>query len=145
MGKVVLSAFVRETFEEIKILVRGKGYSFIAAEREVLGLDHAELGGLIAEKWKFPPAIIEAVRYHHTPWLCRGGDPDLVALIHLANCMALITGIGGGSDGLYYEGDPEIMKHFRLREKDVEKCIVQLNDRLQVVESWLKVEKDHGL
>jgi putative nucleotidyltransferase with HDIG domain len=145
MGKVVLSVFVRETFEEIKTLVRGKGYSFIAAEREVLGMDHAELGGLIAEKWKFPPAIIEAVRYHHTPWLCRGEDPDLVALIHLANCMALITGIGGGSDGLYYEGDPEIMKHFHLREKDVEKCIVQLNDRLQVVESWLKVEKDHGL
>jgi len=140
MGKVVLSAFVRETFEEIKTLVREKGYSFIAAEREVLGMDHAELGGLIAEKWKFPSSIIEAVRYHHTPWLCRGEDPDLVALIHLANCMALITGIGGGSDGLYYEGDPEIMKHFRLREKDVEKCIVQLNDRLHVVESWLEVD-----
>ena len=140
MGKVVLSAFVRETFVEIKTLVREEGYSFIAAEREVLGMDHAELGGVIAEKWKFPGAIVEAVRYHHTPWLSRGEDPDLVSLIHLANCMALITGIGGGSDGLYYEGDPEIMKKFRLREKDVEKCIVQLNDRLQVVESWLEAD-----
>ena len=37
MGKVVLSAFVRETFEEIKTLVREQGYSFIAAEREVWG------------------------------------------------------------------------------------------------------------
>jgi putative nucleotidyltransferase with HDIG domain len=138
MGKVVLSAFVRDTFVEIKTLVREQGYSFIAAEREVLGLDHAELGGVIAEKWKFPGAIVEAVRYHHTPWLSRGEDPDLVSLIHLANCMALITGIGGGSDGLYYEGDPEIMKQFHLRERDVEKCIVQLNDRLQAVESWLE-------
>ena len=76
---------------------------------------------------------------HDVSVFCRGEDPDLVALIHLANCMALITGIGGGSDGLYYEGDPEIMKQFRLREKDVEKCIGQLNDRLQVVESWLEV------
>jgi len=139
MGKVVLSAFVRETFKEIKNLVREQGYSFIAAEREVLGVDHAELGGLIAEKWKFPGPIVEAVRFHHTPWLNRGAAPDLVALVHLANCMALITGIGGGSDGLYYEGDPETMKQFRLREKDVEKCIGQLNDRLQVVESWLEV------
>jgi putative nucleotidyltransferase with HDIG domain len=137
MGKVVLSTFVRDTFVEIKALVREQGYSFIAAEREVLGMDHAELGGLIAEKWKFPGQIIEAVRFHHTPWLSRGEDPDLVSLIHLANCMALITGIGGGSDGLYYEGDPEIMKQFRLREKDVEQCLVQLNDRLRVVESWL--------
>jgi putative nucleotidyltransferase with HDIG domain len=144
MGKVVLSASVRETFEEIKTLVREQGYSFIGAEREVLGVDHAELGGLIAEKWKFPGPIVEAVRYHHTPWLNRGEDPDMVALVHLANCMAILTGIGGGADGLYYEGDPEIMKQFQLREKDVEKCIVQLNDRLRVVESWLS-EKDHGL
>jgi len=138
MGKVVLSAFVRETFEEIKTLVREQGYSFIAAERDVLGVDHAELGGLIAEKWKFPGPIVEAVRFHHTPWLNRGEAPDMVALVHLANCMALITGIGGGSDGLFYEGDPEIMKQFHLREKDVEKCIVQLNDRLRVVETWLE-------
>ena len=140
MGKVVLSAFVRETFEEIKTLVREQGYSFIAAEREVLGVDHAELGGLIAEKWKFPGPIVEAVRYHHTPWLNRGEASDMIALVHLANCMALITGIGGGSDGLYYEGDPEIMKQFGLREKDVERCIVQLNDRLRVVETWLEAE-----
>ncbi|MBI5582927.1 MAG: HDOD domain-containing protein [Deltaproteobacteria bacterium] len=139
MGKVVLSANVRETFAAIKNLVREQGYSFVAAEREVLGIDHAELGALIAEKWKFPPAIIAAVRYHHTPWLSGGDYSELVGLTHLANCMALLTGIGGGSDGLYYAGDPEIMEQYRLREKDVEKCLVQLNDRLQAVEAWLEV------
>jgi len=137
MGKVVLSAYVRETFEAIKTLVREQGYSFVAAEREILGIDHAELGGLIAEKWGFPPVIIAAVRYHHTPWLCREDSAGLVGLTHLANCMALLTGIGGGSDGLFYAGDPEIMQQYRLREKDVEKCLVQLSDRLQAVEAWL--------
>ena len=137
MGKVILSAYVRETFGSIKALVREQGYSFVAAEQEVLGIDHAELGARIAEKWNFPLSIIEAVRYHHRPWLSRGECSALVGLIHLANCMALITGIGGGSDGLYYTGDPEIMKQFQLREKDVEKCVVQLNDRLQAVEAWL--------
>ncbi len=139
MGKVVLSAYVRETFEAIKVLVREQGYSFVAAEREVLGIDHAELGGLIAEKWEFPPAIIAAVRYHHTPWLSQDDFSELVGLTHLANCMALLTGIGGGANGLYYTGDPEIMQQFRLREKDIEKCLVQLSDRLPAVESWLEV------
>ena len=139
MGKVVLSAYVRETFEAIKVLVREQGYSFVAAEREVLGIDHAELGGLIAEKWEFPPSIIAAVRYHHTPWLSRDDFSELVGLTHLANCMALLTGIGGGADGLYYAADPEIMQQFRLREKDIEKCLVQLSDRLPAVEAWLEV------
>jgi putative nucleotidyltransferase with HDIG domain len=139
MGKVVLSAYVRETFEAIKVLVREQGYSFVAAEREVLGIDHAELGGLIAEKWEFPPSIIAAVRYHHTPWLSQENFSELVGLTHLANCMALLTGIGGGADGLCYAGDPEIMQQFRLREKDIEKCLVQLSDRLPAVEAWLEV------
>jgi putative nucleotidyltransferase with HDIG domain len=139
MGKVVLSAYVRETFAAIKVLVGEQGYSFLAAEREVLGIDHAELGGLIAEKWEFPPSIIAAVRYHHTPWLSQDDFSELVGLTHLANCMALLTGIGGGADGLYYAGDPEIMQQFRLREKDIEKCLVQLADRLQAVEAWLEV------
>jgi putative nucleotidyltransferase with HDIG domain len=139
MGKVVLSAYVGETFAAIKTLVREQGYSFVAAEREVLGIDHAELGGLIAEKWEFPPSIIAAVRFHHTPWLSQGDFVELVGLTHLANCMALLTGIGGGADGLYYAGDPETMHQFRLREKDIEKCLVQLNDRLQTMEAWLEV------
>lgn len=139
MGKVVLSAYVRETFAAIKVLVREQGYSFVAAEREVLGIDHAELGGLIAEKWEFPPSIIAAVRYHHTPWLSQDDFAELVGLTHLANGMALLTGIGGGADGLYYAGDPGIMQQFRLREKDIEKCLVQLSDRLPAVEAWLEV------
>lgn len=139
MGKVVLSAYVQETFAAIKGLVREQGYSFVAAEREVLGIDHAELGGLIAEKWAFPRAIIAAVRYHHTPWLSGEDCSDLVGLVHLANCMALLTGIGGGSDGLYYTGDPDLMENFRLREKDVEKCLTQLNDRLAAMEAWLEM------
>jgi hypothetical protein len=31
------------------------------------------------------------------------------------------------------------MQQFRLREKDIEKCLVQLADRLQAVEAWLEV------
>ena len=37
----------------------------LAAERERFGMDHAELGGWIAERWRFPPSIAGALRAHH--------------------------------------------------------------------------------
>jgi len=36
-----------------------------AVERGLLGYDHAEIGGLLAEKWKLPLAIQEAIQQHH--------------------------------------------------------------------------------
>jgi HD-like signal output (HDOD) protein len=37
------------------------------AERAVLGVDHAELGALIAARWGLPDAIVQAIRHHHAP------------------------------------------------------------------------------
>lgn len=39
----------------------------IEAERAALGFDHAELGAEVAQRWKFPVAIEEAIRYHYQP------------------------------------------------------------------------------
>jgi putative nucleotidyltransferase with HDIG domain len=37
------------------------------AETLLFGVDHAELGARILESWRFPEAIVEAVRFHHRP------------------------------------------------------------------------------
>jgi putative nucleotidyltransferase with HDIG domain len=68
VGKIILSGFVKDHFEEIHRLVQEKNLSFLEAERETLGIDHAELGGRIAEGWKFPRNIITGIRHHHTPF-----------------------------------------------------------------------------
>lgn len=44
---------------------------FDGVERELLGYDHAEVGGLLAAKWKLPEQIQAAIISHH-----RGGAPD---------------------------------------------------------------------
>ena len=50
IGKVVLQQFVAESFRDINELVAHQGYSFREAEKEILGIDHAELGGLVAKQ-----------------------------------------------------------------------------------------------
>ena len=63
------------------------------AEHEVLGIDHAEAGALVAQRWHFPPALVAAIASHHAAdglaadsahqWLCdvvQGADAIAHAL-----------------------------------------------------------------
>ena len=36
-------------------------------ERQLLGVDHAEVGALLLNRWRLPEDITESVRYHHAP------------------------------------------------------------------------------
>jgi putative nucleotidyltransferase with HDIG domain len=138
IGKMILSKFVKDYFEEIKKLVQNRQFSFIEAEKEILGIDHAELGGRITEQWKFPEVIVSAVRYHHTPYLSTK-DTEAVQLVYLCDLVAIMIGIGGGADGLSYHAYDGVMKQYQLKEKDIERFMIQLDDRFQLVKETLGV------
>jgi putative nucleotidyltransferase with HDIG domain len=136
IGKVLLSSFVQDYYEEIKHLTREKGLSFLDAEKEVLGINHADLGGKVIEQWKFPKTIVWAVRYHHTPHLAQE-DRETIQLIHFCDLITLTTGIGAGADGLTYPVDNEVIKQYHFKEKDIEQFIIQLEERLKKVGDML--------
>jgi putative nucleotidyltransferase with HDIG domain len=140
IGKVMLNAYMQEQSQAIRELVKTKKVSFQNAERELLGIDHAELSAVIAEQWHFPREIIQAIRYHHSP-LSADSDQDVVYLIYLSNLVAMLTGIGGGVDGLSYPGYDEIMYHYKLEEKDIEKFIAQLGEQIKKVEALIQIQK----
>ncbi|MCL2705401.1 MAG: HDOD domain-containing protein [Spirochaetaceae bacterium] len=52
------------------------------------GLNHAEIGALIAEKWNFPEHLVTSIRFHHEPAAAPSETWETVATIYLANCMA---------------------------------------------------------
>ena len=139
IGKVILSRFVREHFEEIRRLVREEGCSFSEAEKEVLGMDHAELGGRISERWQFPNAIVLAIRYHHSP-LLTPEDHEMVNLIYLCDFVTLMMGIGGGADGLSYHAHKEVLNQNQLGRRDIEQFISQLDEGFKRVEATMNIE-----
>ncbi len=136
VGKTALSKFVKDYLADIRNLVRHKRLSFIEAEKEVLGVDHAELGARMIERWNFPKSIVAAVRYHHSPSLS-SQDREMADLVYLCDVVAMVTGIGGGADGLLYHAYNEVMQQYGLAEKDVERFIILLNDRFRIVNEVL--------
>ena len=67
IGKVVLDQsiasayplFYRKLFEEEN--------NFSEVEKEILGIDHTQVGSKLARKWSFPESLIEIIRNHHEP------------------------------------------------------------------------------
>ena len=124
VGKVVLSAFVSDKYRAIEAMVDGGECSFQEAEKEVLGFDHAEIGGKIAEKWKFPPEIIAAIAFHHEPSRSAKEFRLLAELVALANNLAVMVGYGTGVDGLACRGHDLLLQKLKISEKDLEGIIL---------------------
>ncbi|ANB02169.1 HDOD domain-containing protein [Ectothiorhodospira sp. BSL-9] len=57
------------------------------AERDVLGYDHAQVGGELAAHWHLPEKLLACIRYHHEPAAAREHQ-TAVALVHIANTVA---------------------------------------------------------
>ena len=126
IGKVILGEFVSEKYHEIKNVMSVRSCSFLEAEEEVLGINHAGIGGAITAAWNFPQDIQQAIANHHRPDRHPATTNPMPWLIHLADQGCLMMGIGWGTDGLSYHGFDEAMSQFRLTQKDFEEAMTLL-------------------
>lgn len=124
IGKRFLSSFVASDFKRIMDRTYIDGLSFMAAEHEILGVDHAELGSMILLKWEFAEEMIEAVKLHHDP-LALDKEP-LTALVAMANTLVISLGIGVGADGLSGTMQGEGLKRFGITSLDLDRYMSML-------------------
>jgi len=119
IGKLVLGGFVKDELEKIEDQATGE-ISFEAAEQCVLGTNHAEIGALILKNWSFPPKIVEAVQWHHSPAAVE--EPgDMTDIVHVADVLSLMIGIGVGREGLQYQPSLAATKRLGLTQFQLEK------------------------
>ncbi|MBI5185485.1 MAG: HDOD domain-containing protein [Nitrospinae bacterium] len=137
IGKVVLSKHLISFFDEIVDMVNDKKINFNKAETEVIGFDHAEIGGKIAEKWKFPEDLVESVRHHHSPGFAPAEHQKLVSIIHISDVICLSMGIGIGGDGLNYPMDEHAVKLLSITEADMESYFEYVLGMQETVEQFV--------
>lgn len=137
IGKAVLESWVSGNYETIQSKVTEQGLTFQQAEKEVLGFDHAEVGAMVAEHWHFPPDLIHAIHWHHDPNSAPTGQPG-VDIVHVADAICIMQGIGVGNDGLSYKPCSEAIDRLNLNNAGIETVTSQLLDSLKDIEEVLK-------
>ncbi len=100
VGKLILDPYIFERKEAFERFVQEGKESFLNAEEDILGFSHGEMAAGICDKWRIPENLSIAIRYHHNPLKSDGNV--LAYILHVADVIAMMTGIGGGLDGMLY-------------------------------------------
>ena len=93
IGKLILASSHPGRYAEVLAQHAHSGAPLRAVEAEWLGIDHSQVGTRVAEHWRFPKLIVDAITDHHAP------SPDstafaLVRIVHVAVLLARALGTG---------------------------------------------------
>ncbi|MDR1482591.1 MAG: HDOD domain-containing protein [Synergistaceae bacterium] len=142
IGKIVLNDYVRFGYSIILRLVEEDNIPFCDAERQVLGFDHAQVGGLVMEQWNLPESYSYVTTFHHAPWdLPSEFDSfqPVTDIVHVSNAICLMLGVGIGADGMQYNISTESLERLGM-EGSTEQVMGEFVDILSSMEEEMMTD-----
>ncbi len=141
IGKSIISDFLEGNEEVVQQLNKPEeGRDFLQVERTLLGTDHAEVGALVALKWRLPDSLVESIRHHHAPAEADEEFRELVYSVHLGDLLAMLSGSGTGMDTLAYRLDENYEKYLNISKQDITRTISVVQGELSKVKSSVFIE-----
>jgi putative nucleotidyltransferase with HDIG domain len=97
IGKTIMNNIDRQQFQMVMQKCYNDNVSFQEAEQQFYPYTHAEVGGLVIEKWNFPEMLMKAILEHHRFNFGENEDPyqvSLTCIVGLANLFCHKIGLG---------------------------------------------------
>lgn len=138
IGKLIFNEFVNEGYEEACAHAAKQKISLLDAEKLVLGINHAEIGRIIADKWALPLDLEYSLVYHHKP---ADADKlsDLVATVHFADILAHRIGAGLFDNEQFNDEWVKTRTVLQLQESDYQKISNDLSDNIEKSIEFLNI------
>ncbi len=96
LGRLIL--FMNNHADMAKVFeLYDEGGLLVDAERSVLGVDHAEVGAALMEKWKLPVTLVDIIRHHHNPSLAVEKTLD-ASIVHLSDILVHALEFGNSGE-----------------------------------------------
>ena len=135
IGKVAIKMELPREYEKITELSQEKKISRLEAEREVLGLDHAEVGSWLAKSWNLPNKLVEPIACHHDPHLAKE-EQQASAIVHFANIMIRGLGYGHAGDIWVPPLNNKAWKLLALAPADIDPLLREVEEKLWDVKGF---------
>lgn len=103
-GKLVFMRSYTDTFVRAIALARKHRCPLHLVERKLLGIDHAQVGGILGDEWGLPEHLTCCMREHHRK---RHGGGVLLDCVVVANILSKVRRIGDGGNPFVPEDLPE--------------------------------------
>ena len=134
VGKAALflrsPAVMRDIMEE----VYNDGADFFDVEQRKLGFTHADVGRMIADKWRFALDIEDAIANHHQPGQARSTQ-ELAQIVSLANSICHKLEVGPTRKPELDLNEMESTKVLGLNPASIETILMAVREALQAENS----------
>ena len=112
IGKIPLNSKFSDEYLTIIGTPENEPQPLFISEKQILGIDHAYVGNLIAEKWKLGEEISDTISYHHAPETYIGVQNDILFTVILSDHFANSSEIGFSGNRYLSNIYPEVMRYF---------------------------------
>ena len=123
IGKIIFYNVHQENMKQFSEICTAKNIPITIFEQICSGVNHGEIGAMIAEKWHFPSVISQSIRFHHNPEVAPGEYKSLCEIVYLANMIANFS--EGKIDISQF--DKNILKKYNLDFENLEKITKKLS------------------
>ena len=125
IGKVVISDLLEDgVYEMIQGIESKELDDFVAAEQRAIGTDHCEVGRMLAEHWKLPDTLTDAITKHHMPNTADYQNRPLVYIVHMADILSMMNGYGTGADAMQYVLDDGYREIIDIKSEQLESIVI---------------------
>lgn len=87
LGQIIVTYLHPEAMEQMARFCKEKDIPSRILERFSFGLNHADIGALMAKKWNFPEQLVHGIKHHHDPLMTPLQYKDIVYCVYLANAF----------------------------------------------------------
>ena len=136
VGKIVLDRYFGDFYKACLKRVADGTTSIYTAEQDVMGVTHAEIGGVLAGEWKFANNYTNTTMYHHTP-KDAVRYKRLVCLVHIADAMTRQLGFGSGGDSTVPDVDEAALDQFSMQSRGLQLLVQAVQEELEGADSFL--------
>jgi putative nucleotidyltransferase with HDIG domain len=140
-GKVVFAQFMPDGFKTALARSACEGISLHLTLRQTIGVDHAVVGAMLVEKWRFAADLIETIRYQFgVPPEAQLWNKPMIACVFAANQMAKRLGIGFAGNALVEELPPLVAARLGGALDEVIAALGDLTPLLEKAQTFSRIE-----
>jgi len=127
IGKLFFLKVIPDNYSYVISEVIENNLTIEEAENKILGINHRDVGALLAEKWELPESIVNSIKYHNTGFI--EDSPNLqTACVHLANIITRTMELGYTGDNYIHKPNDKIWDVIKLQNKQIKSIVPKIKE-----------------
>jgi len=140
IGMLIFSQYMSDDYAKVCEYAKANTIPLIEAEDKILGVNHAKIGKILADRWSLPLDLEYAIVHHHAP---EEADKaiQLVNVIHLADTISHDLGCSHWEGEARKQESAKCRAELKIGDADYAKILFNIESSLDKSQEFLAILK----